>query len=257
MIAVLSAMPPLLAYEGHETGVAALEKPIDVLVGPVTSDGETLGPDRLKTFAYFVYRRTAPGAAYDIWDEETSTWSSELDTGMSRKPTQLAFQQEEIDEPWKGVIVGAGGKDAGGAPQFTKAAGGYPLYSVRAFFETIEGSDVLLTGGSENFAFVAGSDKDLMVLGAGADEELIEATEARLLLKNTSLQTIGRLLIERDAPGATVTLDNAAGASIVLHPDGRIEITPGAGHPVVVAGDLETERITYRPAGGGPKEILT
>jgi len=254
---MLTAMPPVLAYEGRDTGIAALEKPIDVNVGGVTFDGETLGPDRLSTFAFFVYRRVVPGAAYDIWDDETSTWSSELDTRMSRKPTQLAFEPEEPDKPWKGVIVGAGGQDAGGAPQFAKAAGGYPLYSVRAFFETVDGSDSVLTGGSENFSFVAGSDKDLMVLGPGENEELDEATEARLLLKNTSLQAIGGLLIERDAPGATVTLDNAAGASIVLHPDGRIELTPAAGQHVVVAGDLETERITYRPSGGGPKETLT
>ena len=254
---MLNAMPPVLAYEGRDTGVAALEKPIDVMVGPITFDGETLGPDRLATFAYFVYRRAAPGAAYDIWDDETSSWSSELDASVTRKPTQLAYQPENLGEPWKGVIVGAGGKDVQGAPQFTKAVGGYPLYSVRAFFETTDGSGVALTGGSENFSFVGGSDKNLMVLGPGEDEQLDEATEARLLLKNTSLQTIGGLLIERDAPGASVTLDNASGASIVLHPDGRIEITPAAGQRLVVAGDLETERITYRPSGGGPKQILT
>jgi hypothetical protein len=254
---MLNATPPVLAYEGRDTGIAALEKPIDVIVGRVTFHGEILGPDRLATFAYFVYRRVAPGAAYDIWDDETSTWSSELDTSVKRKPTQLAYQPEELDEPWKGVIVGAGGEDADGAPQFTKAAGGYPLYSVRAFFETNDGSDVVLTAGSENFAFVGGSDRDLMVLGPGEDEQLDEATEARLLLKNTALQTIGGLLIERGAPGASVTLDNASGASIVLHPDGRIEIAPAPGQHVVVAGDLETERITYRPSGGGPKQILT
>jgi hypothetical protein len=253
---MLNAMPPVLAYEGKETGVAALEKPIDVLVGQVTLDGEILGPDRLATFAYFIYRRAAPGAAYDIWDEATTTWSSELDTTVKRKPTQLAYQPEELDEPWQGVIVGAGGGDGDGAPQFAKAVGGYPLYSVRAFFETADSSEVVLTGGSENFGFVAGSDKDLMVLGSGEGEELDEATQARLLLKNTSLQTIGRLIIERDAPGAAVTLDNAAGASIVLHPDGRIEITPAAGRRVVIAGDLESERITYRPAGGGAKQTL-
>ena len=96
---MLNSPPPVLAYEGRDTGLAALEKPIDVMVGPVTFDGETLGPDRLTTFAYFVYRRVAPGAAYDIWDDKTSTWSSELDTSAPRKPTQLAYQPEELDEP--------------------------------------------------------------------------------------------------------------------------------------------------------------
>jgi hypothetical protein len=253
---MLNVSTPVLEYEGKETGLAVLEKPVNVSVGAVTLDGKILGPDGLATFAFYVYRRAAPGAAFDIWDDATSAWTSELDTGIERKPTQLAYQQDKPD-PWSGIIVGAGGRDAEGRPQFEKALGGYPLYSVRAFFETTDHSEAMLSGGSDNFAFVGGSDKNLIVMGPGDDEELDKATEGRLLLKNTSLQTIGRLIIERDAPGAEVTLDNAAGASIVMHPDGRIEITPASGQRVVVAGDLETERVTYLPAGGGAKQTLT
>ena len=39
-------------------------------------------------------------------------------------------------EPWRGIIVGAGGRDVAGNPQFEKAVAGYPIYSVRAFFVT-------------------------------------------------------------------------------------------------------------------------
>ena len=65
---------------------------------------------------------------------------------------------------------------------------------------------------------------------------------------------IGGLRSHRSSPGAEVTLSNAAGASVVLRPDGSIELRPAA-RPLrsLVAGDLETERITYLPAGGGPK----
>lgn len=252
---MLDVTPPTLSYEGKETGFAALEKPVDVLVGPVTSDGAVIGPEGLATFAYFVYRRAAPGTALDIWDRATSSWTSELVTDVDRLPTQLAYQPGD-PEPWRGIIVGAGGRDAAGQPQFERAVGGYPLYSVRAFFESAYHAESFLTGPSENLAFVGGADRNLMVMGPGDDEQLDAATEARLLLKDPALQTIGRLLIERDAPGATVTLGNAAGASVVLHPDGRIEITPAAGQRVVVEGDLETERITYLPAGGGLKQTL-
>jgi hypothetical protein len=252
---MLGVMPPSLAYEGKETGFAALEKPVDVVVGPVTSDGAVVGPEGLATFAYHIYRRAAPGAALDIWDAATSAWTSELVTDIERAPTQLAYRPGD-PEPWRGIIVGAGGRDAAGQPQFERAVGGFPLYSVRAFFEPTDRSEALLSGPSENLAFVGGADRNLMVMGPGDGEELDAATEARVLLKSASLQTIGRLLMERDAPGATVTLDNAAGASIVLHRDGRIEITPAPGQPVVVQGDLETERITYRPAGGGVKQTL-
>ena len=252
---MLHVMPPTLSYEGQETGFAALAKPIDLLVGSATSNGTVVGPEGLATFGYYVYRRSSPGSGLDIWDDATSAWTSELVTGIDRVPTQLAYEPEE-PEPWRGIIVGAGGRDAAGQPQFKKAVGGYPLYSVRAYFVTADHSDVFLTGPSVNFAFVDGTDKNLMVIGPGEGEELDGATEARVLLKDTALQTIGRLVIERDTPGAAVTLGNAAGASVVLHPDGRIVLTPAVGQRVVVAGDLETENITYMPAGGSIKRTL-
>jgi len=252
---VLTVTPPAIAYEGRETGLATLEKPVDVLVGPVTSDGEVVGAEGLAEFTYFVYRRSSPGSGLDIWDDASKTWTPE-EVSMARTPTQLAYVQGD-PAPWRGVIVGAGGRDAAGGPQFEKAVGGYPLYSVRAFFATTGHAEALLTGPSENIAFTGTQDRNLMVMGPGEGEQLDSATEARVLLRNPGLQTVGRFHIRRDAPGAIVTIDNAAGASIVLHPDGRIELTPAAGQHVVVAGDLETEHITYLPAGGFVKQTLT
>ena len=100
------------------------------------------------------------------------------------------------------------------------------------------------------------SDKNLVAIGAGEDQQPDQATEARVVLKDASLQTIGRLCIDREWPAATVTIESSAGASVVIRSNGRIEITPAAGEPLIVAGDLETERITYRPAGGGIKRVL-
>ena len=252
---MLTVTKPALTYEGAETGFATLEKPMNLGVGPVTSDGVTVGPEGLSTYAYFVYRRSNPGAALDIWDDGAKAWTSESVTGMNRVPTRLAYQPDDI-APWQGILVAAGGRDAAGQPQFEKAAGGYPLYSVRAFFVSGDHSESVLSPPSDNVAFVGVSDKNLVAIGPGEGEQLDTATEARLLLKDPALQTIGGLRIERDTPGATVTLENATGASIVLHPNGRIEITPAAGQRVVVAGDLETERITYLPAGGAVKQAL-
>ena len=141
-------------------------------------------------------------------------------------------------------------------PQFRKAQNGYPLYFVRGWFASKDGRESGLSEPSDNVAFASVADKNLVAIGAGDDEQPDQATQARVLLKNPGLQVIGRLSIDRAAPGATVTIDNAAGASIVLRPDGGIVITPAAGHEVVIAGDVETERITYRPAGGGNKRAL-
>jgi hypothetical protein len=251
----LAAPVPVLAYDGAPAGPATLEQPVDVLVGPVTSGGAVVGPEALRTFAYFVYRRVGSGAALDIWDDGAKVWTSELDTGAARTPVQLAYQVGE-PEPWRGILIAAGGRDSAGNPQFAKAAGGYPHYAVRAFFASAQGAEAVLTGPSATFTFVSTSDKNLVVMGPGDDEEAADATQARVLLKNTSLQTIGSLQIERSSPGARVTLGNAAGASIVLHPDGTIELTPAAGQRVVVTSDLETEHIVYLPSGGAVKQTL-
>ena len=42
----------------------------------------------------------------------------------------------------------------------------------------------------------------------------------------------------------------------MLHADGHIELAPAPGKNVVVVGDLETEKITYRPGNGGAKKVL-
>jgi len=42
----------------------------------------------------------------------------------------------------------------------------------------------------------------------------------------------------------------------VLWPDGSVELRPAPGRTVVVAGDLETEHVVYRPGGGGAKKTL-
>jgi hypothetical protein len=51
-------------------------------------------------------------------------------------------------------------------------------------------------------------------------------------------------------------LANSAGAAVILQPDGSIELRPAPGRSVRVTGDLDTERIRYAPAGGGPKTTL-
>jgi hypothetical protein len=202
-----------------------------------------------------VYRRAVSGAALDIWDDGTKVWTSELDAGAVRQPVPLSYEPAE-PEPWHGILIAAGARDSAGKPQYEKAAGGYPNYSVRALFSRADAPELLLTGPSPTVAFVATADKNLVVVGPGDDEEPDAATQARVLLKSTSLQVIGRLEMQRSGAGAVVTLGNASGASIVLHTDGRIELTPGAGQRVVVNGDLEADLITYLPAGGGAKQTL-
>lgn len=252
---MLIAAVPALRYDGAETGVATLEKPVDIRVGPVTSDGVNVGPERLATFGYFVYRRASAGAGLEIWDDAGRVWVSEEAAG-SPTPARLAYQSDD-PEPWQGLIVAAGGRDASGNPQFDRAVGGYPLYAVRAFFSSAELAEAFLTGPSENVSFVGTADRNLVVMGAGEGESLDSATQARMQLRDPGLSTIGGIRIDRDAPGARVTVENAAGASIVLHADGQIELRPAPGRRVVVAGDVDVDHVTYLPAGSTIRRSLT
>jgi hypothetical protein len=248
---MLTAPPPQLAYEALAPSVAAVELPVNVTVGPVLAEGLPQGPVELGTFGLLGYRQLLPGALAEVWDANQKVW---LPEGEVAGTTQLAYLPEQPD-PWQGTVVAGGGTDAFGNAQFGKAVGGYPSYTFRALFISHAG-EAFLTGPSAEVTFAGVADRNLMVLGPGEGEKPDEATEARLLLKNTGLQVIGGLMVRRDSPGAEVELSNSAGASVVLRPDGSIELRPASGRTVVVAGDLDTEHIVYRPVGGGVKKSL-
>lgn len=254
---MLTVDPPTLTFEPTAGGHAALEKPLDVRVAPVLLEGQSLGADALSTFGFFVYRRATSSAAPEIWNDAAKAWQLEGSSPLQPAPTPTPFAHEaDQPKPWHGIVVAAGGKDANGQPQFSSAVGGHPLYSVRALFTTKDSTELTLSGPSDNVMFASVSDSNLMVLGPGDGEQPDSATQARIMLKSPAMSVIGRVLIERDSPGARVTLDNASGASIVLHPNGHIELRPAAGQQVIIAGDLDVGHITYLPAGGGVKQVL-
>jgi hypothetical protein len=253
---VLSVPAPTLEHEDAGGGAAALEKATTVRVAPVAVSGTVLGPAQLKTFGFFAYRQMTAGAAREVWDEGDKEWKADPAPGVAGvTPGPLAYK-EGAASPWEAILVPAGAKDAAGQPQYAKAMGGYPQYSFRAWFESKEGGESGLSASSPSLSFVGAADRNLAVLGPGEDEKPESATEARLVLKNPALQVIGMVVIEREGSGSRLSLSNVAGASVVLHTDGHIELRPAGGQKVVVASDLETERITYRPAAGGPKQTL-
>jgi hypothetical protein len=251
--AVLTVPQPTLAFDDAGGGAAALEKPVTVLIGPVTETGTPVTPPVLASFGLAVRRRTSAGAPVEIWDDAAKAWGPEQPAALP-KPVAVAYKGGDPD-PWQGIIVAAGMKDGAGAPVFGKAAGGYPQYTIGGSFT---GKDGVTGAGPQTapFSFASASDRNLVALGAGDGEQVESATQARLLLKDTPSHVIGGVTVLRDAPSATVRVENASGASVVLHADGSIEITPAAGHGVRIAGDLETEHIRYQPAGGGLKKEL-
>jgi len=252
---VLAVPVPAVGYDPVAPGVAALEKPLTVSVAGVARDGRVLGPSDLARYGVTVVRRTAPGAGPEAWDTGAQRWVPDPGWGLAASAHTALAHRADHPSPWQALVVAAGGRDASGAPQYAKAVAGFPSYRFRASFADRDG-----TAGtsplSEPVAFAAVADRNLVVLGAGDGEEPAAATLARVVLKRPDLQPIGQLLVERAGSGASVTLSNSAGASVVLHPDGSIELRPAAGRQVVVASDLEVERLRYQGASGGPKQTL-
>lgn len=247
MIATLPVPAPVLAYEPVLPGVATLEKPINLTVGPVLSAGTALDPVGLVTSGYFAFRRATPSSPSEVWNLELKLWVPDPAPDLAGvKASQLAFNAQQ----WQGIVVAAGAKDAAGQPQFAKAVGGFPSYSFRAWFRAKTG-EVGISPPSAALGFIGVSDRNLMVVGPAEGEKADNATEARLALKNTSLLEMGSVLIERNSPGASVRISNAAGGSIVLRPDGSIELRPAPGGRVNVVGELEADNLYFRGTPGG------
>ncbi len=252
---MLTVPAPSLAYEPVGPGVAALELPITVTLGPITADGRTLEPPDLAVFGLVVRRRLVPWALPETWDPAAGTWLA-APTEVATTPfAPVAFLAGK-PQPWQAVVVPAAGKDALGAPVFAKGGGGAPTYDFAGLFVTHD-DEAVLGDSSPPLSFVSAADGNLVVLGAGEGESVESATQARLQLRSPGLATIGGLVVDRVGAGAQVTLSNSAGASVVLLADGSIELRPAAGRGVEVVGDLETGQITYAPAGGGAKKTLT
>ncbi|GAF48246.1 hypothetical protein [Rhodococcus wratislaviensis] len=246
---------PNLAYEPAAPGVATLEKPMHIAGGPVLDEGTPVGPVGLQTFGLLAFRRAGPGALSEVWHSGHRKWLPDPTPHLGQVPVSGLAYRDGDPSPWQAIVVAAGAVDAVGQPQFAKAKGGYPAYRFRSWFATRAGATGL-SAPSAPVSFAGVADRNLMVLGPADGEKLEHATEARLLLKDTGLQVIGGLVVRRDSPGAEITLSNAAGAAVVLKPDGSIELRPAPGKQVLMASDLETERIVYRPGGGGPKKTL-
>jgi len=250
----LTIPAPALQFADAGGGAAAIEQPLTVLLGPVTAVGAAVPPSALAGYGFAVVRRRTPGAGAEVWDDQGKTW---LPDAPAAPATPIGLSYRDGDPaPWQGMLVAAGTNDAHGAPAFAKAVGGYPQYTVRGAFRPAIGGPVAGPS-SAPFTFASASDKNLIVIGPGDGETPPQATQTRVLLKDPALQEIGALVIDRDAPGAVVTIRNAAGASVVLRADGGIELHPAPGQGLLVDGDLEADYVTYRPAGGGPKRVLS
>jgi hypothetical protein len=251
--AALTVPTPTLRFDDAGGGAAALEKPVTVLLGAVTEAGSAVPLTAMAASGFLASRRTAPAAQAEVWDDAAKAWVPDQ-PGATAQPVALTYKDGDPN-PWQGMLVAGGLTDGSGNPAFAKAANGYPVYSLRGVFAGRDGA-AGTSNPSAPLTFASASDRNLLVVGPDDGEQPDSATKARVLLKDPALQLIGGLTITRGSPGATVQLANAAGASVVLNPDGSIELNPAPGKGVRVNGDLDVDHLSYLPAAGGPQREL-
>ena len=146
-------------------------------------------------------------------------------------------------------------KDKDGGDRFAKAAGSVPRYRLRAYarFNRADGDYAGLSAPSSDLAFVSAADTQRFKVDMQPDPQQTE--EVTLVLKNAGLAAAGYVKISTRG-GQVVEIGNldASGAPLAmmrLAADGSILLQPAAGKKIVLAGDLEAQRIRYQPAAGG------
>lgn len=237
----LSIPVPSLEYEATASGSALLEQPVKVTVGGPSLNGSEQGADQVKG-ALVVVRKAGPSAAEELWDDAGKAWTPwsadpAVSTGIAIAPGATG---------WSGQVVPASGTDSAGAAQFDEAASGYPVYSFCAAFEALDGSSYGLGPKSATVTFTSLENAKRLVIGPATGEKATNATLAQVVLKDAAFVTIGEVLIRQSGTGATVSVQNSSGASIVLGTDGSITITPSGGD-VIVNGTLKTPTGTVSP----------
>ncbi len=254
----LSISPPTLPG-----ATLPLSKPaIATLAGVAFADGSAVAPADVSAIGVFAFR--GPPGGGQIWDDAAKAWSPiPADAQiMSLKPL-VATPKNGGGATWTATLVAIGQKDAGGADAYAAASGGNPQYYLRAFARAKRnGSDQTgLSTPSAAFTFVDDSANSRFTTTFDTPSTKPDSAHVvRIQLKGDALQTAGYVEI-RAQPGFEVEIANcdAAGnplARMVLRSNGAIHLLPAGGARVIVEGDLETNRILYAPAGGGPKVWL-
>jgi hypothetical protein len=154
------------------------------------------------------------------------------------------------------MLIAIGQKDKAGNARFDTAAGGEPRYRLRAYgkFKRDGVDHAGLSDPSPELAFVSGAESQRFSVKM-EPEDPQSTVRVRIELKNAALVPAGYLEI-RTIGGQEVEIVNcdasgAALAAVLLAADGSIHLQPASGKKIVLAGDLEAQRIRYQPSGGG------
>jgi hypothetical protein len=265
MSATLSlAVPaPTLAYKGLTGGYAPLEDVVTVRFDAVQfPDGSALGPDELRAGYALLSRVASTGGAPEFWDAAGGTWRPANAVDLTQLSGIPLLPPKSGTAPWEGLVIAIGQQDAAGAPQYAPATAHFPQYRLRGLFRAQHNGTDAFGLGPDSPSIEFASTADAARFGVElAPSAPMDATRVRIALRNGARQVVGLIEIDASSGNAAVTIGNfdtlgTPLASFTLQSDGSIALTPLALKGVVIAGDVETERITYRPKLGGAKVVL-
>jgi hypothetical protein len=253
--------------------LASLEKPVEVLGGPVTfANGQAFTAENLGKAGYFVFRQVLAGAVEEIWNESGKRWQAFIPGDLASLEPAAFAPQPGAPLTWKATLVAAGQQDAQKHAKFAKAAPAFPRYTLRAYFASMVGPAAAAPLGAEA-AVVSGLSAPSLPLRFTSIQDAAQAglrmpegqtpetaEEVRYFLRVNGMDA-GWVLLQHSGAGALVEVGNSAGARVRLLPTGDIVLQPAAGRRLFVEGALETDQVFYQPsnpAGNpvGPKRWL-
>lgn len=258
----LSVPAPALSYKGVAGSFAALEDAVDVHIAPVLyPDGTAVRIDELRGGFLQLSRLATPGSPPEIWDAKTKIWRSFAASDLTLAQGLPLMPSPTANGAWDGLLIGVGAKDALGNAQFSPAVADFPQYRLRGVFQAQRAGVDAFGLGAESVPLEFQSTVDLKRFNVELAPDQNAATHVRLMLVDGAKRPRGSIEIDASGNGVLTLANFDAGgsalASITLQADGNVRIAPASGGKVLIAGDLETGRIRYSPAGGGlPKDLI-
>lgn len=236
---MLTVAVPVLKQQGALGARFVSEKPIKIECPSVTfSDGAPVMPENIIQ-AGFVMRRHQAGGLIESWDESAKQWVS----NPNIEPLALFHK----DNRWQAVIVAMGQKDQANQDKFsTDRATTLPQYSVQCIYRARD-------SGKQEHAGVSAGSAPVQISAAGGENRAglymkpnmdpVAASEIGMFLKDAALVTEqGRISIREEAGGFRIEL-LCSGSRIDILQTGEIVLTPRAGQPVRIVGNLNVEGI--------------
>jgi hypothetical protein len=257
----LTVPTPELVFD-PPSGPPALEKPVTIRLGwPRERDGTPVAVADVSQYGTLVYRGTL--GAEEVWDEAAGRWiAAPLDPEavFRLRPVPVTAPTTSTD-PWTGMLVAFGQKDATGASRFSKSTGSGPAYRLRGTVLAAGGGTARtgIGGPSPDFEFISATERQRFRVIFDTDDAA-NAGRARLLLQDAALRQVGyveiRALGGREVEIASCDPWGTVVARVTLTDSGDIHLAPAAGRSIVLDGPLEAQRVRYQPAAGGARQTL-